>query len=219
MTPSPRKSRQKVECKKSAVVRFRYAKSRRSTPDTHAEAADEVRRTTEILLAPSHQSLERRRLESVSPPGGANEARQVEGVVRSSSNQLDPSSTQERLASDLSTEAANEARQNLTTASTSAAHSSRIIDTIKMSINAGKQSETTLWISIPSSADAVPVKLRSCMTITALFDTVFKICGLTEQRQQDRVSGLRTSLIWTEHTGVKKTMMPSANLKTALKLS
>ena len=76
-----------------------------------------------------------------------------------------------------------------------------------MSINANKQSETTLWISILSSADAVPVKLRSCMTMTALFDSVFKICGLAEPEQQRKVLGLRTSLVWMDNTGVKKNMM------------
>ena len=196
-----------VQIKPSAVVRFRYAKSRRPEPDTNAEAADEVGRTTETLSAQSHQSTKRRRLESTTPPGAANEARQADSVVQSSSNQQHPSSSQGRVVSDISTETANEARQHLTTASTSSAHSSPIIDTPKMSINANKQSETTLWISIPSSADAVPVKLRSCMTMTALFDSVFKICGLTEQQQQDRVLGLRTSLVWTENTGVKKNVM------------
>ena len=76
-----------------------------------------------------------------------------------------------------------------------------------MSINANKQSETTLWILIPSSTDAVPVKLRSCMTMTALFDSVFKICGITEQQQQDRVLGLRSSFVWIDLTGVKRNMM------------
>ena len=76
-----------------------------------------------------------------------------------------------------------------------------------MSINADKQSKTTLWISIPSSADAVPVKLRSCMTMTALFDSVFKICGLAEPEQQRRVLGLRTSLCWTDNAAPKKYLM------------
>ena len=189
------------------ILRLNGPNRRRLEPDTTAEAADGVGRIAETLSAQSQQSPKRRRLESTTPPGAANEARQADSVVQSSSNQLHPSSIQGRLVSDISTEAANEASQNLTTASTSSAHSNPITATPKMSINANKQSETTLWISIPSSADAVPVKLRSCMTMTALFDSVFKICGLTEQQQQDRVLGLRTSLVWTENTGVKKNVM------------
>ena len=45
------------------------------------------------------------------------------------------------------------------------------------------------------------------MTMTALFDSVFKICGLAEPEQQRKVLGLRTSLIRTENTGVKQNMM------------
>ena len=200
-------NRPKVHFKKSAIMRFKYAKSRRPEPDTNAEAADEVGRTTETLSAQSHQSPKRRRLGSTTTPGGANGARQADSVVQSSSNQLHPSSILKRLVPHRSTEAANEARQNLAIVSTSSSHSSSITDTPKMSINANKQSETTLWISIPSSADAVPVKLRSCMTMTALFDSVFRICGLAEPEQQRKVMGLRTSLVWMENTGVKKNVM------------
>ena len=192
---------------KPGILRLSSPNRKRLEPDTTAGIPDEVGRTAEILSAQPHQSPKRRRLESTTPPGGANEARQADSVVQSSSNQLHSSSIQARVVSDIPTKAANEARQNLTTASTSSVHSSPITDTSKMSINANKQSETTLWISIPSSADAVPVKLRSCMTITALFDAVFKICGLAEPEQQRMVLGLRTSLVWMDRTGVKKYMM------------
>lgn len=76
-----------------------------------------------------------------------------------------------------------------------------------MSIDTKKQSETILWISIPSTIDAVPLVLRSCMTMSPLFDAVFRICGLSEQQQQDKVLGLRTTLDWTGGVGVKKYLM------------
>ena len=77
----------------------------------------------------------------------------------------------------------------------------------KMSIDANKQDQTTLWISLPSSTDAVPLMLRSCMTMTSLFDSVFKIWGLAEQQQQDKILGLRTTLGWTQSDGVRKRLM------------
>ena len=202
-------SRQKAQIKtrdKPGILRLKAPKYMRSEPNTTAEAADEVGWTAGVLSARSHQSSKRRRLEFSTPPVGANEAKQAD-CVQYSSNQLHPSLIQGRAVSARSTEAANEARQNLTTLSTSSAHSGPITDTPKMSINAKKQSETSLWISVPSSAAAIAVKLCSCMTMTALFDAVFQICGLTEQQQQDRVLGLRTSLVRTENTGVKKNLM------------
>lgn len=76
----------------------------------------------------------------------------------------------------------------------------------RMSIDANKQNNTILWISIPYSSDAVPIKLRSCMTIKSLFDSVLRICDMGEQ-QQARLSGLRTTLDWQQNVDVKKTLM------------
>lgn len=75
----------------------------------------------------------------------------------------------------------------------------------RISIDAKKQNNTILWIAIPSSSDAVPIKLRSCMTIKSLFDSVLRICDLGEQ--QVRLSGLRTTLDWQQDADVKKTLM------------
>ena len=208
-------SRQKAQIMtrdKSGILRIKVSKYMRSEINTAAEAAGEVGWTAGVLPARSH-SPKRRRLEYSIQPGGALEARQADCVVQTSSNQSHPSLIKGRVVSDISTEAANEVRQNLTTLSTSSAHSEPITDTPKMIISAKKQSETTLWISVPSSADAVPVKLCSYMTMTALFDAVFKFCGLTEQQWQDSVLGLRTSLVWTEKTGVAKNLMLKRELE------
>ena len=50
------------------------------------------------------------------------------------------------------------------------------------------------------------------MTMTALFDSVFKACGLAEPEQQGKVLGLRTSLV-LEGNGVKKNMMLKRQLE------
>ena len=75
----------------------------------------------------------------------------------------------------------------------------------RISIDPRKLDDTTLWISIPSSSDATPITLRSCMTISSLFDTVFQLCDLDEQ--QGRVLGLRTSLDWQQNADTKKSLM------------
>lgn len=74
-----------------------------------------------------------------------------------------------------------------------------------MAIDAIKQKNTALWISIPSSSDAVPLKLRSCMTISSLFDSALTICGLADQ--QAKVSGLRTRFGWKQNVDLNKFLM------------
>ncbi len=71
-------------------------------------------------------------------------------------------------------------------------HERPIPSTSEMTMDTRKQNNTILWVSIPCSNDAVPLKLRSCMTMSSLFDSVLKICGLT--KQQDMVLGLRIDL-------------------------
>lgn len=39
------------------------------------------------------------------------------------------------------------------------------------------QTRTTLPISLPSSSDVVPLKLRSCMTMASLFSSIIAICN------------------------------------------
>lgn len=84
----------------------------------------------------------------------------------------------------------------------SSVHQIPLPSTPGISINPTKQNNTTLWISIPSSPDAVPLKLRSCLTVSSLFDSVLTICGLAEQ--EAKVSGLRTTLSWKQIHDVKK---------------
>ncbi|KAL9069759.1 MAG: hypothetical protein Q9161_005344 [Pseudevernia consocians] len=56
-----------------------------------------------------------------------------------------------------------------------------------------KQSHTTLFIAIPLSTDTVPLKLRSCMTLSSFFTSVLAICA---QPGQDVVSGIRATFDW-----------------------
>lgn len=192
-------SQPKVQFKasdKPGPLRLKAPKFIRPEPDMNSQTAKGVGRTSETLSDQSDQSPKRQCRGFDTP-----------GVVQSSSNQSYPSFVQGHLASDVRAEVANAARQNLTALSTSLAPSSPFTGIPKMGIDAKKQSETTLWISVPSSTDAVPLELRSCMTMAALFDSVFRVCGLTEQEQQERVLGLRTSLVWMGITGVKKNVM------------
>ena len=194
----------------SATFELKVLNNLRPEPDINAEAAEEVEQTQNTADSSSSESPQppkRRRLRSNAHPVAANKASQPSRTVKAPETQSQRSTLQRRSISGSSIKATNVARENLTTILTSSARASPITDPPKMSIEAKKQSETTLWIFIPSSADAVPLKLRSCMTMTALFDSVFKICGLTERQQQDRMLGLRTSLFWTDNTGFKKNVM------------
>lgn len=75
----------------------------------------------------------------------------------------------------------------------------------RISIDPNKLDGTTLWISLASSSDATPITLRSCMTMSSLFDTVFQLCDLDEQ--QEKVLGLRTSLDWQQNADMKKSLV------------
>lgn len=87
----------------------------------------------------------------------------------------------------------------------SAMHESPLPSTPGMAIDAKKQKNTTLWISVPSSSDAVPLKLRSCMTVSSLFDSALTICGLADK--QAKVSGLRTRFGWKQNVDLNKFLM------------
>ena len=150
------------------------------------------------------KGLKRKQLESNITPEAANEAQQTFDASRSPSLQSLRSSKHRRLEPNTpSTIIMNEAgpttisnplatSTNSTTLPLTHAPASPASPII--SLDAEKQDNTTLWIPIPSSAYAVPLTLRSCMTVLSLFEAVFKICRLSDQAQQDAVLGLRTSL-------------------------
>ena len=133
-----------------------------------------------------------------------------------------------RSVSDFTAEAANEAGQTYSTAGRSSTQSHLFspllatssnpgrrssMDTIRfasnpnpgMNIDAHKQNSTTLWVSLPSSSDVVPLKLRSCNTMSSLFNFVLTICGLAEQ--QDKVLGLRITPGCARNVGGNDSMM------------
>lgn len=57
-----------------------------------------------------------------------------------------------------------------------------------------KQSHTTLFVAIPLSTDAVPLKLRSCMSLDSFFTAVLAISATPGQ--DNAVSGIRASFDW-----------------------
>ena len=122
-------------------------------------------------------------------------------------NMMRPSSAQSDAFSSASTIVPNLNEQS------SSMHETPINSVPETSIDAEKQSKTILWISIPSSTDVVPLTLRSCITMSSLFDSVFMICGIAEQQQQNKVLGLRTTLGWTDTTGVRRYMMLKREVK------
>lgn len=67
-----------------------------------------------------------------------------------------------------------------------------------------KQSRTTLFIAIPLSHDMVPLKLRSCMTISSFFTSVLAICA---QPGQEIVSGIRATFDWKHEKDVDKAIL------------
>ncbi|CAF9923621.1 MAG: hypothetical protein ALECFALPRED_002506 [Alectoria fallacina] len=67
-----------------------------------------------------------------------------------------------------------------------------------------KQSRTTLFIAIPLSTDSVPLKLRSCMTLSSLFNSVLAICA---QPGQDTVSGIRATFAWKQEKDVDRAIL------------
>lgn len=70
-----------------------------------------------------------------------------------------------------------------------------------------KQSRTTLFIAIPLSTDTVPLKLRSCMTIPSLFNSVLAICAQPGQTSQDIVSGIRATFNWKQERDVDRAIL------------
>lgn len=200
------------------TLKLNSPKRRRVEPDMTAEAMKRVEGTlkiTEPSSTQSNQPPKNRRPESDTPPKAANEATQTIGEVKAPSMQLHPSPKQTDLVSEIATETANEVTYTTNTAGSSSNQpypisilsmsadfigqsttslESPVPSPSNMTIDAKKQSKTILWIFIPSSTDVVPLRLRSCMTMRSLFDSVFKIWGLAEQQQQDTVLGLRTSL-------------------------
>ena len=166
-----------------------------------AKAVDAV----ESSLTHLHRSPKHKCLRSGTPPKSATEATQTVTAAEPSSTQSLQSPKHRYINSDTSTEAASEAKHTLNGARSSSAQSHPSPEPSKIlnlnarsssthetpvssipgtSMSTKKQNNTTLWISIPSSTDAVPMTLRSCMTMSSLFHSVFKICGLAEGQQQ-----------------------------------
>lgn len=221
----------------SSAQAHRSSKHRCLEPNTSTEAAITKAAKTVDAVEPSlthlHQSPKHKCLRSGSPPKSATEATQTVTAAEPSSTQSLQSPKHRYIKSDTSTKAASEATHTLNRAGSSSAQShpspepSKILNLNTQSsstqetptssipgtsMSTKKQNNTTLWISIPSSTDAVPMTLRSCMTMSSLFHSVFKICGLAEgqqqRQQQEKVSGLRTTLQWTHNVGgVKKYLM------------
>ena len=221
----------------SSTQSHHSSKHRCVEPNTSTEAAitKAVQTVGAIQPLPTqlHQSPKHRCLRSSTPPNSATEATESSNAAEPSSTQSLQSPKHRFIKSDTSTEAASEAKHTINRAGSSSAQShpapepSKILNPNaqfssthatpkpsipEMSMSSKKQNNTTLWISIPSSTDAVPMTLRSCMTMSSLFHSVFKICGLAEglqqQQQQDKVLGLRTTLEWTHNVGgIKKYLM------------
>ena len=224
----------------SSTQSHHSSKHRCLEPNTSTEAAitKAVQTVGAIQPLPTqlHQSPKHGYLRSSTPPKSESATEATE-----SANAAEPSSTQplqspkhRHVKSDTSTEAASEAKHTINRAGSSSAqshptpeppeipnpnaqfsstHATPKPSIPEMSMSTKKQNNTTLWISIPSSTDAVPMTLRSCMTMSSLFHSVFKICGLAEglqqqQQQHDKVLGLRTTLEWTHDVGgIKKYLM------------
>ena len=205
---------------KPGTFRLSDSKRRRLESSAIGEAANEVGQAF-VAAVPSpvqsHQPSEQRRSEPHVHPKATNEIVQTNDDVKSSFTSSHPSSYQRPPVSDILPEptgAVDGIKQTFPlplmipkpNGQTSPIRGNSFPYTNKTSIDAKKQSKTTLWILIPSSTDAVPLTLRSCMTMSSLFDSVFKICGIANQEQQDRVLGLRTTLSWM-HGDVKRNVM------------
>ena len=67
-----------------------------------------------------------------------------------------------------------------------------------------KQSRTTLFIAIPLSTDTVPIKLRSCMTLSSFFTSVLAISA---QPARDVVSGIRATFDWKRDRDVGRAIL------------
>ena len=218
----------------SSIQSQHSSKHRCLEPNTSTEAAitKAVQTVGAIQPLPTqlHQSPKHRCLRSSTPPKSATEATESANAAEPPSTQSIQSPKHRYIKSDISTEAASEAKHTNRAGSSSAqshpfpepskipnpnaqfssTHATPKPSIPEMSMSTKKQNNTTLWISIPSSIDAVPMTLRSCRTMSSLFHSVFKICGLAEglQQQQDKVLGLRTTLEWTHNLGgVKKYLM------------
>lgn len=93
----------------------------------------------------------------------------------------------------------------------SSTHERYLPSTPRTSLDAKKQNNTILWILMPSLSELVPLKLRSCMTMASLFDSVLAVCGLTGQ--QDKVSGLRATIHKLHDTIVPKPIILKRDLE------
>lgn len=69
-----------------------------------------------------------------------------------------------------------------------------------------RQSRTTLFIAIPLSSDTVPLKLRSCMTLSSFFASVLAISAIPGAGQ-DVVSGIRATFDWKQERDVDRAIL------------
>ncbi|KAM0796675.1 hypothetical protein BDR22DRAFT_892999 [Usnea florida] len=71
-----------------------------------------------------------------------------------------------------------------------------------------KQSRTTLFVAIPLSTDAVPLKLRSCMTLSSLFTSVLAVSAHPATGQDNSiVSGIRATFTWKGEKDVDRAIL------------
>lgn len=68
-----------------------------------------------------------------------------------------------------------------------------------------KLARTTLRIADPTSNTYTPLKLRSCATMSALFDKVLDICGLTTQKEG--VEALKLTFEWLDEADEERNML------------
>lgn len=184
----------------SSAQAHHSSKHRCLEPNTSTEAAITKAAKTvdavEFSLTHLNQSPKHECLRSGTLPKSATEATQTVTAAKPLSTQSLQSPKHRYIKSNTSTEAASSSAQshpspepskilNLN-AQSSSTHKTPISSIPGTSMSTKKQNNTTLWISIPSSTDAVPMTLRSCMTMSSLFHSVSKICGLAEGQQQQQ---------------------------------
>ncbi|MCJ1395234.1 hypothetical protein MMC18_008117 [Xylographa bjoerkii] len=63
-----------------------------------------------------------------------------------------------------------------------------------VTLSAHKQANTTLHVSLDTASSFVPIKLRSCMTISSFFDMVLSACDLEDQGHT--ISGVEVQYEW-----------------------
>ncbi|KAF6224513.1 hypothetical protein HO133_011090 [Letharia lupina] len=74
-----------------------------------------------------------------------------------------------------------------------------------------KQSRTTLFIAIPLSTDTVPLKLRSCMTLSSFLTAVLAICAQPGQHNHI-ISGIRVTFDWKQDKDVDRAILLKQDL-------